>query len=77
MSLVIVTLCASYVQTSYYSYALKSLITISTIILLALITAYHSVQAQVKPFAVCIHSKAAKAYVFGIFLFVFYLGFKV
>ena len=35
-------------QASYYSYALKSLITISTIILLCLITAYHSVQAQVR-----------------------------
>ena len=35
-------------QASYYSYALKSLITISTIILLCLITAYHSIQAQVR-----------------------------
>jgi len=35
-------------QESFYSYALKSLITISTIILLGLVVAYHWLLVQVR-----------------------------
>jgi len=42
-----VMLCVFFVQDSFYSLALKSLISFSTLILLALIVAYHALEIQV------------------------------
>jgi len=43
----LVSICCVCVQGSFYSNAVKSLITLSTVVLLGLIIAYHGLQAQV------------------------------